>query len=94
MFLTTLRNIAVNITFNSEKYTDKMAPCHEAILELIFEIFYTKLGWISRLSDIQETGQEICQSTCLHYYLWQCRRRDKQATSEASCEIVNRISAP
>ncbi len=32
LFLTYLRNIEVNITFNSEKYTDNMATYHEAIL--------------------------------------------------------------
>ncbi len=54
LFLATLRNIEVNITFNNKKYTDKMTNYHEAIPKLISEIFYTKLGWSSRLSDTQE----------------------------------------
>ncbi len=79
----------VNITFNSEKYMDKMATYHEAIPKLIFEIFDTKLGWSSRLRDIQEKRQEVCQSMRLLHYLWECRRRDERATSKASCEVVN-----
>ncbi len=71
-----------------------MATYHEAIPQLIFEIFYTKLRWSSRLSDIHEKRQEICQSTCLLHYLWECQRRDERATSEASCEVVNRNTAP
>ncbi len=94
LFLTTLRNIEVNITFNSEKYTDKMATCHEAIPKLVFEIFYTKLGWSSRLSDTQEKWQEICQSMRLLQYLWECRRRNEWAMSEASCEVLSRNTAP
>ncbi len=39
---------------------DKMSNYQEAIPKLIFEIFYTKLGWSSRLSDTQEKQQEIC----------------------------------
>ncbi len=42
------------ISFNSEKYTDKMAKYHQTIPKLIFEIFYTKLGWSSKLRDTQE----------------------------------------
>ncbi len=94
LFPTTLRNIEVIITFNSKKYTGKMATYHEAIPLLIFEIFYTKLGWSSRLSDIREKPQEICQSTRLFHYLWECQRRNDRATKEASCEVVNRNSAP